>query len=384
MKFEFATAGRIIFGQGALEQVGNISVSLGQKALVVSGKRTDAADRLAGILGRVGLKSAHFSTAGEPSVEVLRDLINYLAECKCDLVISIGGGSALDAGKAAAAMATQPGELLEYLEVIGRGKALQNQPLPFIAIPTTAGTGSEVTRNAVITSEQHGVKVSMRSPHLLAKAAVIDPELMLGMPPEVTAATGLDALTQLVEPFVSRKANPLSDGFCREGMIRVRRSLKTAYEQGSNLSAREDMALAALLSGLALANAGLGAAHGLAGPLGGMLGAAHGALCARLAGPVAMVNQAAMRDREPGNPGLVRYAEAGRILTGEESNSPAVLPGWIDSLADTMKIPRLGEMGVEPAMFARLAEQASVSSSMQANPINLLPEEILQILEMAY
>ena len=196
----------------------------------------------------------------------------------------------LDAGKAAAGLANQPGDVLDYLEVIGSGKVLVNTPLPFIAIPTTSGTGSEVTKNAVLSSPEHRLKVSLRSPLLLAKAAVIDPELMLSMPQPVTAATGMDAFTQLLEPFVSRKANPIVDGFCREGLTRLGPNLIKAYTDGSDLAAREEMALAALFSGLALANSGLGAAHGLAGPLGGLLNAPHGALCARLIGAVCEVN----------------------------------------------------------------------------------------------
>ena len=210
------------------------------------------------------------------------------AEERCDTVIGFGGGAALDAAKAIAILMTNPGDVTDYLEIIGRGKTLTEPPVPCIAIPTTAGTGSEVTRNSVIASREERVKVSLRSPLMLPKVVVVDPELTYDLPPAITASTGVDALTQLIEPFVCSRANPLTDGLCQEGIERVARSLRRAFESAgrgeapADAAAREDMAVASLFGGLALANAGLGAVHGLAAPLGGMIGAPHGAVCAAL------------------------------------------------------------------------------------------------------
>src|SRR5208282_5705063 len=227
-----------------------------------------------------------------------------------------GGGSAIDAAKAIAAMLTNKGELLDYVEIIGRGKPLTQPSAPFIAVPTTAGTGSEVTRNAVLASPEHRVKVSLRSPLMLPRVAVVDPELTYALPPAITASTGLDALTQLIEPFVCARANPMVDALCIEGIRRAARSLREVVHQNPGKSAREDMALASLFGGIALANAGLGAVHGFAGPMGGMFAAPHGALCAALLPGVMAANVAALRRRQPGGEGLRRYDEIARLLTG--------------------------------------------------------------------
>ena len=232
------------------------------------------------------------------------------------MVIGLGGGSAIDTGKAIAALLTNPGDPLDYLEVIGRGQALQQTPLPYIAIPTTAGTGSEVTRNAVLASHEHHVKVSLRSPLMLPRVAIVDPELTYSLPPAITASTGLDALTQLIEPYTCNSPNPMIDAICREGMQRAARSLKRAYQNGSDAAAREDMSIAALFGGMALANAKLGAVHGFAGPLGGLFPAPHGMICARLLPFVVEANVRALQMREPDSPVLKRYDEVAQLLTG--------------------------------------------------------------------
>ena len=215
--------------------------------------------------------------------------------------------------------------MLDYLEIVGRGKALANRSAPFIAIPTTAGTGAEVTRNAVLASPEHQIKVSLRSPHLLPRLAVIDPELTYDLPPALTASTGLDALTQLIEPYVCLRANPMTDGDCVEGIHRVARSLREAVFNGQNKSAREDMAMASLFGGLALANAGLGAVHGFAGPIGGVFPAPHGAICAALLPQVMAANLRALRQREPDS---LRCAvtRVATLLTGNPMPPP--MPAW--------------------------------------------------------
>ncbi len=281
--FEFATANRIIFGAGKLNGLGDQLKGRAKRLLLVTGRSSDAIPRVREILSAQGIPFDEFALHGEPTVDTASEGVKLALEHGCDMVIGLGGGSVLDAGKAIAALATNPGDVLDYLEVVGKGQALINAPLTYIAIPTTAGTGTEVTRNAVLESPAHGVKVSLRSPLMLPSVALVDPELTYTLPPAITASTGLDALTQLIEPFVSVKANPLTDAICREGIRHAARSLRRAYENGADQEAREGMSLASLFGGMALANSALGAVHGFAGPLGGMLHAPHGAICAKLA-----------------------------------------------------------------------------------------------------
>jgi alcohol dehydrogenase class IV len=275
MRFEFATATRIIFGEGTAATLPELARSFGRRPLVVTGASTERAAWLAS-----ALSAEVFAVPGEPTVDLVREGARRAHDSACDVIVSLGGGSAIDAGKAIAIIATNGGEPLEFLEVVGKGRAIVAQPLPFIAVPTTAGTGSEVTRNAVLGSTEHGVKASLRSPLMLPRVALVDPELTYGLPPSVTAFTGLDALTQLIEPYVSVRANPLVDTVCVEGIRRVAGALRRAYHDGADPEARRDMALASLFGGLALANAGLGVVHGFAAPLGGSWKAPHGALCA--------------------------------------------------------------------------------------------------------
>ena len=302
--------------------------------------------------------------------------IQLAASHGCELVVAIGGGSAIDAGKAIAALLANRPDPLEYLEVIGAGKPLTSRPVPFVAIPTTSGTGAEVTRNAVLASKQHRVKVSLRSPLMLPRLAVVDPELTYGLPPAITASTGLDALTQLIEAFVCTRANPLTDAICREGIGRAARSLRRAYEQGDDTSAREDMALAALLGGLALANAGLGAVHGLAGPIGGMFEAPHGAVCAALLTHVMTANLQALQDRQPDSSALHRYDETARTLLNDITATAADGVQWIQQLCTDLQIPPLRTYGFTAHDIASLVQKASAASSMKPNPIVLTSDEL--------
>ena len=272
MQFDFATAGRIIFGRGTARSIPELARSLGKRPLYVTGRR----------LPMHGISEPRFAIEGEPTIETARAGVELYRSERCDSVIGIGGGSAIDTAKAIAALAPNSGDPLDYLEVVGRGLPLQNDPAPVIAVPTTAGTGSEVTRNAVLGVPGSGVKASLRHPKMLPRIAVIDPELTLDLPPAITASTGLDALTQLIEPFVSSRANPMTDVYCREGMSRVAKSLRRAFAHGESIEARTDMSFASLLGGLALANAGLGVVHGFAAAIGGMFVAPHGAVCAAL------------------------------------------------------------------------------------------------------
>ncbi len=388
MNFEFATASRIVFGPGALSEVGPITVSLlgnvrKGKVMLVTGVSASRPGRVTAILAKHDVEFVTQPLTGEPTVDMVRSAVDRAIVANCRMVISIGGGSAIDAGKAIAAMITNGGNPVDFLEVIGQGRALGNPPLPFIAIPTTAGTGAEVTRNAVLASPAHRVKVSLRSPMLLPRLAIVDPELTHELPRPLTAATGMDALTQLIESFVSIRGNPITDGLCREGIMRAARSLERACEHGDDAAAREDMSLASLLSGLALANAGLGAAHGIAAPLGGMFTAPHGAVCAALLPHVMNVNIRALRQRRPDSDSLRRYDEVARILTGNASAVAADGIGRVGELRRTLGIPPIGTYGVQPGDIPIVVENAMKASSTRGNPIALTPEEMVEIVNAA-
>jgi alcohol dehydrogenase class IV len=324
-----------------------------------------------------------FAVKGEPEVTTVETGVALARGEKCDFVISAGGGSVIDAGKAIATMMKNDGALLDYLEIIGRAQPLKNLPAPFVAIPTTAGTGSEVTRNAVLASPEHRVKVSLRSPHLLPEVAVVDPELTYHLPPALTASTGLDALTQLIEPYVCLRANPLTDGFCVEGLQRAARSLREAVFNGQNKSAREDMSLASLLGGLALANAGLGAVHGLAGPIGGMFPAPHGAVCAALLPHVMAANLHALRERELYSFALNRYNRIAPLLTGNPHATADAGVEWVQKLVAELPIPSLGTYGIREEHIADIVIKGANASSMKPNPIALTLEELAQIVRLA-
>lgn len=305
MHFEFATATRILFGPGTCAQLLALVATLRQRTFFV----TDSDERCKSLLEDLKARGLFFVTF---LVENGQDLDCVLMatrieqESHCQLVIGFGGGAALDTGKAVAALMTNPGSLFDYLEVIGNGKKLENPSVPYIAIPTTAGTGSEVTRNAVISVPERRLKVSLRSQYMLPKIAIVDPELTFSLPPPITVSTGMDALTQLIEPFVSNSPTPITDALCRDGIARAARSIETAFENGLDMDSRQNMALASLFGGMALANARLGAVHGMANPIGGMSHAPHGAVCARLLPLVMETNLHALRTRLPDSPAIAR------------------------------------------------------------------------------
>ena len=378
MRFEFATATRIVFGEGTAATLPELVRAFGTRPLLVTGA-TPA--RTASLVS--ALSAQLFPVPGEPTINLVREGARRAQEAACDVVISIGGGSAIDAGKAIAAIAANGGEPLEFLEVVGRGRSIAAQPLPFIAVPTTAGTGSEVTRNAVLGSPQHGVKASLRSPLMLPRVALVDPELMHALPAAVTAATGLDALTQLIEPYVSARANPLVDAICADGIGRVARALRWAYRDGANREARREMSLAALFGGLALANAGLGVVHGFAAPLGGSWRAPHGALCAALLPHGMAANVAALRARAAEHPALVKYATIARLLTGRNEATAEDGIEWVRALCAELNVPALRDWGITEADLPGVVEKAARASSMQANPLPLTSEELLDIVKAA-
>ena len=383
MQFEFATATRVVFGAGTLAQLGPAAAGLGRMVLLVTGRDVERAQPAAQVLRAAGLTVQIFSVAGEPSTTDVEAGVTAARAGGCDLVVAIGGGSPLDAGKAIAALLTNDGPPLDYHEVVGRGRALEREPAPFIAIPTTAGTGSEVTRNAVLTANERRIKVSLRSPRMLPRLAIVDPRLTLSLPPGVTADCGLDALTQCLEPLVCNRSNPITDGLAREGLRRAARSLRRAWADGGDLEARTEMCAASLLGGMALANAGLGAVHGLAGPIGGMFPAPHGAVCARLLPEVMAVNVAALRARAAGSPALLRYREVAQIVTGAEEATIEDGIRWVRDLVRELGIRSLGSLGIGAADLPELVACGQRASSMKGNPIALDDAELQAVLVAA-
>jgi alcohol dehydrogenase class IV len=383
MKFEFATATRIVFGAGSSGKIAAEAGAFGRRALLVTGGNVRRAEKLLAELSAAGLTPVIFQAVGEPQIATVENGVALAKKANCDLVIALGGGSVIDAAKGIAAMLTNEGELLDYLEIIGRGKSLEKPSAPFIAIPTTAGTGAEVTRNAVLASPAHKVKVSLRSPLLLPRVAIIDPELSCDLPPKLTAATGLDALTQLIEPYVCLRANPMTDGFCEQGIVRAARSLREAVFNGQNQAAREDMAVASLFGGLALANAGLGAVHGFAGPIGGMFPAPHGTVCAALLPHVMAANLRALREREPQNPALPRYSKIAALLTGDANATADDGVEWAQKLIADLPVPKLRAFGIRAEHVADIVAKAANASSMKPNPIVLTVDELAQTLRLA-
>jgi alcohol dehydrogenase class IV len=379
-EWEFATADRIVFGVGAAARLGQLAVPLGRKALVVTGRDPARFGRVLATLDAAGVPRVAWSVPGEPTVEEVERAVVFARAEGCELVIGLGGGSAIDAAKAIAALVTNPGDAIDYLEVIGRGRSLDVPALPIVAVPTTAGTGSEVTRNAVLVSTAHRVKVSLRSPHMLPTLTLVDPALTRTVPPAVTADTGLDALTQVIEPFVSVAANPLTDALCREGIRRGARSLRRAFTHGDDLDARTDLCITSLMGGLALANAKLGAVHGFAGPLGGKYPAPHGAVCARLLPGVMEANVAFARARAGSDPWaaevLERYHEVARLLTSRADASLEDGCAFIRTLVDDLGIRPLSAFGLRREDLPVVVEESMRSSSMKGNPF-VLPAEVL-------
>ncbi|HWM98299.1 MAG TPA: iron-containing alcohol dehydrogenase [Streptosporangiaceae bacterium] len=366
--FEFATAGRIVAGPGRAAELPGVLAGLGSRVLICTGANPA---RHASLLAGLGLPAAVFPVAGEPTAELARAGVAAAREHGADVVAAIGGGSVIDLGKAAAMLLANGGDPLDYLEVVGSGRKITQPSAPCVAVPTTAGTGAEVTANAVLAVPGHRLKASLRSPLMIPRVALVDPELTVSCPPPVTAASGLDALTQCLEPFVSVRATPLTDGLAREGLRRAATGLRAAYADGADLAARKDMALCALLGGMALANAKLGAVHGLAGVIGGTADVPHGMACAALLAPVIEANVRTLRTAAPGSSALDRYAEAAQLLTGKPGASVEDGLAWIGETLTLLGVPGLAAFGLGPGQAGDIAAAAMTSSSMQGNPVPL-------------
>jgi len=378
--FEFATAGRIVAGAGRAAELPGMVAGLGSRVLVCTGADPARHD---GLLAGLGLPAVVVTVAAEPTVELARAGVAAAREHGADVVAAVGGGSVIDLAKAVAMLLGNGGDPLDYLEVIGSGRTISQPAVPCVAVPTTAGTGAEVTANAVLASPAHGLKASLRSPLMIPRVALVDPELTVSCPPRVTAASGLDALTQCLEPLVSVRANPLTDGLAREGLRRAAAGLRAAYADGSDLGARADMAMCSLLGGIALANAKLGAVHGLAGVIGGTADVPHGVACAALLAPVVEANVRALRSGQPGGPALGRYAEASRLLTGRPAASIDDGLTWIRETVSLLDVPGLAAFGIGPQHAGDVAAKAARSSSMQGNPVTLTPGDLRAIVLQA-
>jgi alcohol dehydrogenase class IV len=376
-KFEFATTGRIMVGAGQAAELPAVLAGLGSRVLVCTGANPA---RHAGLLAGVGLPALMFQVAAEPTVELAQAAVQAAREHGADVVAAIGGGSVIDVGKAVAMLLGNGGDPLDYLEVVGSGREITQPSVPCVAVPTTAGTGAEVTANAVLAVPARRVKVSLRSRLMIPRVALVDPLLTLSCPPPVTAASGLDALTQCLEPFVSVKASPLTDGLAREGLRRAGTGLRAAYANGDDLGARADMAVCSLSGGIALANAKLGAVHGLAGVIGGTADVPHGVACAALLAPVIEANVRALRSKEAIADVPARYAEAARLLTGDPTASIEDGLAWIRETLTLLAVPGLAAFGLGPGQADAVAAKAMTSSSMQGNPVALSHDDLKAIL----
>jgi alcohol dehydrogenase class IV len=380
MTFEFATAGRIMAGAGRAAELPGVLAGLGSRVLVCTGANPG---RHAELLAGLGMPAAVVTVAAEPTIELARAAVAAAREHGADVVAAIGGGSVIDTGKAVAMLLGNGGDPLDYLEVVGTGRKITRPAVPCIAVPTTAGTGAEVTANAVLASPAHRVKASLRSMLMIPRVALVDPQLTASCPPPVTAASGLDALTQCLEPFVSVRASPLTDGLAREGLRRAAAGLRAAYADGKDIEARADMAMCSLLGGIALANARLGAVHGLAGIIGGTADVPHGMACAALLAPVMEANVQALRSEQPGHTALDRYTQAAQLLTGKSAASIDDGIAWIRETLTLLAVPGLAAFGIRPQHAEDIAAKAIRSSSMQANPVALSADDLQAILLQA-
>jgi alcohol dehydrogenase class IV len=378
--FEFSTARQIVFGAGKVKELPAMArLNEMCRCLVVTGRTPERVAGVIELLRTSGIEVILFSVPGEPTIEMVRLGVERAVNGGCDGVVAIGGGSALDAGKSIASLMRNDGDVMDYLEVIGRGKQITQPSAPCMAVPTTAGTGAEVTRNAVLFAAEQRVKVSLRSPWMLPVAAVVDPELTYDLPREQTLANGMDALTQLIEPYVCNRTNPLTDGFCLQGMPLIARSLRRVCSDGHDHEARRQMALASLLSGLALSNAGLGVVHGFAGPLGGIFDAPHGAICAALLPHGMQANLDRLRREEVRSDAkefIERYRGVARCLTGRSDAEAEDGVRFVRELAAELGVAPLSRYGMSPEHVDEVVEKAQRASSMKRNPVELSAEEL--------
>lgn len=380
MNFAFYTAGQIEFGRGSFGKLKDILPKYAKRYFVALNgdimRKNGVLQRLEDMMAGTGVSFVWFEEVlGEPDPATVEKGCALALKEKCDGTLAIGGGSAIDTAKAVAGLATNGGSIVEYLEGVGNGRQVTKDTLPFIAVPTTAGTGAEVTKNAVISSHEGQYKKSFRSEKLLAKVAVVDPELTVSVPPGVTARTGMDAITQLIESYTTKKANPMTSGLALYA-LRYAPALLQAYDHPADVDARESISLCSLVSGITLANSGLGAAHGVAAGLGALYGVPHGEACAIMLPHIMRLNLPVC---------TALYGDVGRALTGltfaSEKEAARAAVEKIEAMCAYMKIsPDLKHLSIKKVDLPALAA-ASMGSSMSGNPVQLSVEEWAAFLE---
>lgn len=389
--FEIARLPRIVFGEGRLGELPRLAAAYGRRLLLVTGRRALRAsphwEPLCRALREQGFIWSELTVAGEPSPALVDEAVARFRGEGIEVVVGIGGGSVLDAAKAIAGLLIPGNSVMDHLEGVGPELPYRGPAVPFIAVPTTAGTGSEATKNAVLSLQgEQGFKKSFRDEKLVAQVALVDPALLASCPPEIMAANGMDAFTQLLESFVSLKANPLTDALALSGMEAVRDGFFAAWRGGESEGARRGralMAYAALVSGITLAQVGLGSVHGLASPLGAFFPIPHGMVCGTLVAAATEINIEALKARAPNSIALEKYAQVGRLLARDpglardeaHARLVAILADWTDKLG----LKRLGLYGVRESDIARIVAH-SRGSSMKTNPIVLEDEEIARVL----
>lgn len=373
--FAFALPGRVVFGRGEAAGSAGLIAGFGPRGLLVHGADAGRAAWLVKALRGQSVALATCACGSEPTLAMLETALAEAKAFRPDWVVALGGGAALDLGKALAGLIPAPGGVMDHLEVIGRGLPLAAPPLPYVAIPTTAGTGAEATRNAVIGLPEHGRKVSIRDARMLPRLAIVDPALTDGCPRGVTLASGLDALAQVIEPYLSCKATPFTDALVWP-VIAPGLAALVRLMQAEDAAARDMMAWTSLCGGMALANGGLGAVHGLAGVIGGLIPAAHGAICGALLGPVLRMNRrlVAAPERIDAVCGIIA-----EVLGGRPADAPQTLADW----ARACGLPDLAAQGLAPARHAAVAEAALLSSSMQGNPVQPPVAALIEVLAAA-
>jgi alcohol dehydrogenase class IV len=391
MKFEFLPTPRIFFGSHKFQDIGFFVQEFGSRLFIVASesvleKNPEIKSSLNITASELDYENSTYFIKGEPTIETIDSGVEQAKEFKADVILGLGGGSVLDSSKAIAGLVTNGGSARDYMEVIGKGASISKPPLPIIVVPTTAGTGSEVTKNAVIFAKKEKFKASIRSPLLIPRIAIIDSNLMLSLPSDVTATCGMDALTQLIEAYTSNKAQELTDSLALLGIKKALKSLLIAYQSQHSYEAREDMALAALLSGICLANVGLGAVHGFASPMGG-LNIPHGVICSALLAPTIEANIKQLTVKTPKSSILVKYSNIGKLISGQSSSTQAEdhkeLIGYLKRLTQDLKIPSLSKYGVTESNIPDIVEKAKKASSMRYNPITLDDTALTSILEQA-
>ncbi|MBN3035284.1 MAG: iron-containing alcohol dehydrogenase [Bacteroidales bacterium] len=384
--FHLAPFPELHFGEGCFSKTAQIVAGLGRNVLVVTGKKflkeAGHLNRLIAAFRELQVRQEILSVGGEPSPELIDQAVEAVRQYGTEVVVAVGGGSVLDAGKAISAMAGRGESVLGYLEGIG-SHVHDGRKLPFVAIPTTSGTGSEATKNAVLSRRGlKGFKRSLRHDRLVPDVAIVDPGLTLTLPPEVTAACGMDAFTQLLESYVSDRATPLTDALAFEGLRHVRDSLIPAFQNGRNdIRARSGMSLAAFLSGVTLANAGLGLVHGFASSLGGRFDIPHGVVCGTLMGVTTRMNIEWLAANDPSHPALGKYARVGNLFSGNPEHdivsSARFLGRIIEEWTFSLGIPRLSRFGIRKEELPQIARE----TDMKNNPVKPTIEVLCNIME---